>query len=88
MFNSIISPENKAILIGNAKSYAWRVALIAAVTGLDFASANLHLFSLPSSATVLFGLFLGEAHDFLNQKYSVDSQMATAVLKVLPSKRG
>lgn len=82
-----ISADNRAILLANAESFAWRLALVVAAYGVDFASANLHLLSVPATATVFIGLLLGEAHDFLNQKYGIDTSMAKAIKSVMPSKK-
>jgi len=63
---TIISPENKIILIKRSKSFLWRIGMLAVAGAVDFAAVNLDLFDLPPVTVVIAGLVLGEISKYLN----------------------
>lgn len=63
----IITPENKVILTNRTKSLLWRLGMMVIAVVVDFAAANLELFVLPNSVTVIIGLVLGEVSKYLNK---------------------
>lgn len=65
-----MSPENKDILIKRLKSFAWRLGVYAAITGLAFVSDNLDLLHLSPMVTTVVALIVGEATKYLNTRYS------------------
>ena len=64
----MISEENKVILKKRLLSLIWRTGGMVGIVGLEFITANMGLFDLPSFAVVVIGLVVGELTKILNTK--------------------
>jgi len=64
---TIISNQNKAILIKRSKSFIWRLGGMLAIALLDFVGGQLGLFNLPPEVVVVVGLILSEVTKQLNK---------------------
>jgi len=62
---SIISPENKVILIKRFKSLAWRLGGLGAVALLNYVATNLELFNLSPQVVAMLALVCGELTKYL-----------------------
>lgn len=60
---------NKQRLIKSAKSLLWRVAMFMVVVFLEGLNTRLTGYNLPSEATILLGLTLGEVSKIANKYY-------------------
>jgi hypothetical protein len=56
------------------KSFFWRLGMVILATSISWSLDNLELLELPSYATVIFGLFLGEVSKELNNRYGLKKQ--------------
>lgn len=65
---SILSDQNKIVLVKRLKSFLWRIGMMSLVAFVDFAAVNLELFDPPSLAVVIAGLALGEVSKWLNKR--------------------
>lgn len=72
---SMLSKQNKKILITRTKSFLWRSAMVVIVVALDFVSKNLGLFDLSPETIVIVGLVLGEVSKELNNKYDLEKYL-------------
>mgnify|MGYP001617072117 FL=1 len=63
-----MSPELKEKLIKRAKSFAWRISVMAVLVAIDFLLAEAGALELPDIVTVLLGLAGGELTKHLNGK--------------------
>ena len=65
---SLITPENKLILITRAKALVWTLGNYAAIAGLDFMATNLDLFNLPTWSIAIIGSVTQQITKQLNAK--------------------
>ena len=63
-----MSAELKEKLIKRAKSFAWRISVMAVLVAIDFLLAEAGALELPDIVTVLLGLAGGELTKHLNGK--------------------
>jgi len=68
IWEKLLTPENKEILIKRFKSLFWRISMMALVALVDFISQSLGLFNLPPGVVTVLGLALGEVSKILNKK--------------------
>lgn len=64
---SLITEENKAILINRLKSLGWRVGNFAVVALLAFVADNINLFHLSPTTQTVVALVTSEVTKYLNK---------------------
>ena len=66
--NTLLTEENKKLLLKRGKSALWHGGSLALMAGLNFLAANLSLFSLPDWAVVLAGVLLAQLTKEINSR--------------------
>lgn len=61
-----MTEELKTQFISRAKSFGWRISMMAIAFVITFAIDNLSAFNLSGEVAVVAGLLLGEASKFVN----------------------
>lgn len=80
---SIITEENKNLLLSNVKAFAFSAIAVLAVSALQFAQVNIELLNLPPQVLVLLALFIGNVSNFIDSKYNLVKSAGYAIAKAV-----
>lgn len=76
-FGSLLSPENKVILINRLKSFAWRVGGQMSLEAVNLVATNIGLFHLNIGVQIILGVALSEITKLINTKLTEKAKLGS-----------